>query len=90
MFALRFKGPALCFFMLLLVLPLSGCGQKGQLYMEGQEPPSQRAVIKKRRAEQAKQAEEALRGQQPGSPREEAPAPSDKDNMPALAPSAPN
>ena len=86
----RFKALALCVIVSSLALPLSGCGQKGQLYMEGHEPPSQRAVAKKRRAEQAKQAEEALRAQQPGSPREETPDASDKDNMPALAPSAPN
>lgn len=90
MFSLQIKDPALCLLVLMLALPLSGCGQKGPLYMEGHEPPSQRAVAKKRRAEQAKQAEEALRAQQSGMPREELPDASDKDNMPALAPSAPN
>lgn len=90
MFSLRFKHPALCVWVLMMALPLSGCGQKGLLYLEGHEPPSQRAVAKKRRAEQAKQAEESLRAQQSGLPREEAPDPSDKDNMPELAPSAPN
>ena len=90
MIALRLK--ALCFslLVLMLALPLSGCGQKGLLYMEGHEPPSQRAVAKKRRQEQAKQAEEALKAQPLGAPREEMPDASDKDNMPALAPSAPN
>jgi len=90
MFSLRLKDPALCLLVLMLALPFAGCGQKGPLYMEGHEPPSQRAVAKKRRQEQAKQAEEALRAQQLGAPREETPDTSDKDNMPALAPSAPN
>lgn len=90
MFLLRSKHPALCVLVLMMDLALSGCGQKGQLYLEGHEPPSQRAVARKRRAEQAKQAEEALRAQQPGLPREEAPDMSNKDNMPELAPSAPN
>jgi len=90
MFSLRFKPLSLCLLLLTMTLTLSGCGQKGQLYIEGHEPPSQRAVAKKRRAEQAKQAEEALKAQQSGLPRQEAPDTSDKDNMPELAPSAPN
>ena len=90
MISLRLK--ALCFSLLVLMLALflSGCGQKGPLYMEGHEPPSQRAVAKKRRQEQAKEAQEALQAQPSGGPREEMPDASDKDNMPALAPSAPN
>lgn len=89
MLPIRLKNWVLRVMVLLLTLSVSGCGQKGPLYLEGHEPPSQRAVAKKRRAEQAKQAEEALRAQQLGTPREETPE-SDKDTMPALAPSAPN
>lgn len=90
MFLIRFKDRALFGLVMMLALPLSGCGQKGPLYMEGHEPPSQKAVAKKKRAAQVKQAEDALRAQQLGSPREETPEASEKDNMPALAPSAPN
>ena len=43
--------------LLALASVISGCGQKGRLYLEGQEPASQRAVIKKKRAAQAQQAE---------------------------------
>ncbi|HAZ41886.1 MAG TPA: hypothetical protein DCY52_06405 [Methylococcaceae bacterium] len=90
MASLRLKHPALCVLVPMLVLDISGCGQKGPLYMEGHEPKSQRAVAKKRREDQAKQAEDALRAQSSGMPREEAPDLSEKDNMPVLAPSAPN
>ena len=89
MISIRLNDLRFSLLVLMLALFLSGCGQKGPLYMEGHEPPSQRAVAKKRRQEQAKQAEEALKAQPSAGPREEMPE-SDKDNMPALAPSAPN
>lgn len=72
---------------LALALSLTGCGQKGRLYLEGQEPASQRAVIKKKRAEQAKQAEAQLRNAQG---RDDDADDNGKDNAPDLAPSAPN
>lgn len=66
---------------------LTACGQKGRLYLEGQEPPSQRAVIKKKRAAQAKQAEAQMRNAQG---HDDDADDNGKDNAPELAPSAPN
>jgi predicted small lipoprotein YifL len=78
---------------LVILIPLvilTGCGQKGRLYMEGHEPPSQKAVAKKRRADQAKQAQSGSTTGQTESAREEASDDGDKQDLPVLAPSAPN
>lgn len=72
--------------LLALASVISGCGQKGRLYLEGQEPASQRAVIKKKRAAQAQQAEAQLKSAQEGHDDSD----DGKDNAPELAPSAPN
>ena len=72
---------------LALATVISGCGQKGRLYLEGQEPASQPAVIKKKRAAQAKQAEAQLKSAQGGHDDADDDG---KDNAPELAPSAPN
>ncbi len=59
------RHPALLLILLPPLASLSGCGQKGNLYMEGHEPRSQMGAVKAQQRRDAleakKQAEETLK-----------------------------
>lgn len=69
---------ALC---LLLLLP--ACGQKGALYLEGQEPGALRAQAKKKKNSPTASTPDS-------KPRQEPSAEDEKEKLPVLEPSPPN
>ena len=88
------RHPALLLILLPPLASLSGCGQKGNLYMEGHEPRSQMGAVKAQQRRDAleakKQAEETLKTQPKAAAPAQSPPPSNVQPKPYEEGSTPN